>query len=103
MDPSEENWNSYKSLRNYCLLASRKEKSAYLEHLHKKRNPKSLYKSLKQMHIQSNKEPPNIPVHLSNPYKMVNKYIRKSNRGSWTEETMQMAMNEAKTTSISSA
>ncbi|CAH1974789.1 unnamed protein product [Acanthoscelides obtectus] len=34
---------------------------------------------------------------------MVNKYIRKSNRGSWTEETMQMAMNEAKTTSISSA
>ncbi|CAH1965150.1 unnamed protein product [Acanthoscelides obtectus] len=34
---------------------------------------------------------------------MVNKYIRKSNRGSWTEETMQMAMNEAKTRSISSA
>ncbi|CAH1973558.1 unnamed protein product [Acanthoscelides obtectus] len=34
---------------------------------------------------------------------MVNKYIRKSNRGSWTGETMQMAMNEAKTTSIISA
>ena len=34
---------------------------------------------------------------------MVNKYTRRTNRGSWTEETMQMAMNEAKTTSISSA
>lgn len=34
---------------------------------------------------------------------MVNKYIRESNRGTWTEETMRMAMNEAKTTSISSA
>ena len=34
---------------------------------------------------------------------MVNKYIRKTNRGSWTEETMQMAMNEAKTTTIRSA
>ncbi|CAH1983667.1 unnamed protein product [Acanthoscelides obtectus] len=39
----------------------------------------------------------------SNLGQMVNKYIRKSNRSSWTEETMQMAMNEAKTTSISSA
>ncbi|CAH1984017.1 unnamed protein product [Acanthoscelides obtectus] len=74
MNPSEENWNSYKSLRNYCLLALRKEKSAYLEHLHENKNSKSLYKSLKQMHIQSNKEPPNIPVHLSNPYK-VNDYF----------------------------
>lgn len=34
---------------------------------------------------------------------MVSKYKRKTNRGSWTEETMQKAMDEAKTSSIRSA
>nr|CAI5820388.1 unnamed protein product [Callosobruchus analis] len=72
-NPSPDNWNHYKSLRNFALMSLRNEKSAFLKHLYYQRNSSLLYKSLKNMHIQANKSN-DIPYDLSDPY-MVNDYF----------------------------
>nr|CAH7740815.1 unnamed protein product [Callosobruchus chinensis] len=72
-NPSPDNWNNYKSLRNFALMSLRNEKSAFLNHLQHQKNSSLLYKSLKNMHIQANKSI-DIPQDLSDPH-MVNDYF----------------------------
>nr|CAH7760935.1 unnamed protein product [Callosobruchus chinensis] len=66
-NPSPDNWNNYKSLRNFALMSLRNEKSAFLKHLQHQKNSSLLYKSLKNMHIQANKSI-DIPQDLSDPH-----------------------------------
>nr|CAH7767044.1 unnamed protein product [Callosobruchus chinensis] len=72
-NPSPDNSNNYKSLRNFALMSLRNEKSAFLKHLQHQKNSSLLYKSLKNMHIQANKSI-DIPQDLSDLY-MVNDYF----------------------------
>lgn len=56
LDPTEENWNSYKQIRNFTLSSIRREKAGYISHLYRERNKKPFWKKLKDMNVQSSKD-----------------------------------------------
>lgn len=72
-NPNDQNWNHYRELRNFALASTRREKTAYLQHLYDQTNASSFFKALKSLKIVSSQES-SIPLNLAKP-ESVNNYF----------------------------
>lgn len=65
-NPTIENMNCFKQLRNFAKASVRREKAAYLKFLFQQKNSSSFFKALKDFKIQHSKAT-QIPTELSKP------------------------------------
>ncbi len=76
---NKAHWDYYKQLRNFTSLALQNERKAYFEHKFRLNSSKEFWHEINKLNINSKKQISPLPVHLRDPDKVNNFFIRSVN------------------------